>query len=181
MPDFDPFKGQGQTNGLTNVLTASTSGLEGYFNMGKKDKYELELRGSASYNTNKSSLQAHAPQDYWVYLLSPSAAVFLPARVELHTNVNYTIRQKTAAFNADLNVFLWNAWIGKYLLKKDALLIKLAANDLLNQNKGVTRNIAGNFISQNTFSTVRQFFLLSLVWSFSGTGGVATGSPAAGK
>lgn len=156
------------TNGLTNILTSSNTGLEGYLSMGAKNKYTLELKAGATYYSNRSSLQQQAPENYWVYLISPDIDLYFPARFKFHSDVNYTIRQRTAAFTSDLNVFLWSAWVGKYLLKKDALLFKLAANDLLDQNKGVTRSIANNFITQNTYSTVRQFFLFSVVWSFSG-------------
>lgn len=166
------------TNGLINKLTSTSSGLEGYIGRGKKDVFDLDLRVRATYNTNRSSLQQQAAENYWVYVVSPGGDLYLPGRLKIHSDVNYTITQKTPAFTENINVFLWNAWIGKYFLKKNALMVKLAANDLLNQNKGVIRNIANNLITQNTYSTVRQFFLFSVVWNFTSMSRAVTGAPA---
>jgi hypothetical protein len=73
-------------------------------------------------------------------------------------------------FDNNTNIILWNAWVGKKFLKKDALLIKVSANDLLNQNIGFNRTVNSNYISQNTYSTIQRFFLLSVVWNFNKTG-----------
>jgi hypothetical protein len=67
-------------------------------------------------------------------------------------------------------VFLWNAWIGKKLLKNDALLIKASVNDLLNENIGFNRQVNSNFITQNTYSTIQRYFMLSVIWNFNKTG-----------
>jgi len=154
-------------NGLRNISGNSMSSLEGYFGTGKKGRFELQLKANAAYNTNTSSLQQNASQNYWVFVLSPNADIFLPAKFRIHSDVNYTIRQKTPAFTTNLNVFLWDAWIGKSFLKKDVLLIKVVGNDLLDQNKGVSRTMSNNFISQNSYSTIRQYFLFSVNWNFS--------------
>jgi hypothetical protein len=55
-------------------------------------------------------------------------------------------------------------------MKEDALLIKISANDLLNQNIGLDRNIGSNYVSQETYTTVRRFFLFSVAWNFNKNG-----------
>jgi len=63
-----------------------------------------------------------------------------------------------------------NVWAGKKFLKNDALLIKIAVNDLLNQNVGFNRTVNSNFITQNTYSTIKRFGMLSVVWNFTKAG-----------
>lgn len=140
----------------------------------RKEKwYDIGIEASATYNNSKSSIQKDVKTDYWTYQIQPSADVYLPLKFQVHSEINYNIRQQTAMFSGNNNVFLWNAWIGKKLLKKDALLIKLSGNDLLNQNIGLRRNISSNYISENRYATIRRFFLLSVVWNFSNNGATA--------
>lgn len=44
-------------------------------------------------------------------------------------------------------------------------------NDILNQNSGFNRNISGNMITQDYSTTIKRFFMLTLVWDFSKMGG----------
>jgi len=53
------------------------------------------------------------------------------------------------------------------------MLIKLSVNDLLNQNVGFNRTVNSNFISQNTYTTIRRFAMLSVVWNFTKAGTTA--------
>jgi hypothetical protein len=63
-----------------------------------------------------------------------------------------------------------NAWLGKKFLKGDALLVKVSGNDLLNQNIGFNRSATSNFITQTTFSNIKRFYMLSVVWNFTKAG-----------
>jgi len=55
-------------------------------------------------------------------------------------------------------------------LKGDALLIKVSGNDLLNQNVGFNRSANSNFITQTTFTNIKRFYMLSVVWNFTKAG-----------
>jgi hypothetical protein len=136
----------------------------------KEKKFDGSLQGTITYTTSTSSIQTNITTKYWTYTLQPNVDFFLPLKMQIHTDLNYTFRQRTSVFDNNANVALWNAWLGKKLLKGDALLIKVSANDLLNENKGITRNVSSNFISQNSYSTIQRYFMLSLVWNFTKAG-----------
>jgi len=70
-------------------------------------------------------------------------------------------------------VVLLNASIEKKMLKKDQLVLRLSGNDLLNQNIGLNRQVGSNNITQTTYTTIRRYFMLSLVWNFTKMGGAA--------
>ncbi len=65
--------------------------------------------------------------------------------------------------------------LAKHFLKKDALLVKIIGHDLLDQNIGFDRTVNSNFISENTYSTIKRYFLLSVVWNFNKAGTKAPG------
>jgi len=68
---------------------------------------------------------------------------------------------------------LINASLSKTFLKEDNLKLSLSGNDLLNQNVGFSRDINGNFITQSSYTTIKRYFMISLIWDFSKFGGIA--------
>ena len=123
-------------NNITNVTNSSNYTLSNGLYKSKDKKYELGLQTSVTYTKSTSSVQSSIKTNYWTYNVQPNIDVFLPKKFQVHTDVDANFRQKTSAFDFNTNVILWNAWIGKKFLKGDALLLKVSANDLLNQNIG---------------------------------------------
>jgi hypothetical protein len=143
--------------------------------MGKyKEKVlDCSFRANAIYTTSTSSIQTNITTKYWSYELQPTLDFSLPLKMQIHADLDYNFREKTSAFDNNTNVALLNAWLGKKLLKKDQLLIKISGNDILDQNKGISRNVSSNFISQTTNSTIQRYFMLSFVWNFTKAGSAA--------
>ena len=157
-------------NGLTNDTRSGTWSLGSGIYKSKEKKYVLGVDFNASYTTSNSSINTGVVTQYWTYEIQPNADLFLPLRFQLHADADINLRQKTTIFPNNNNVVLINAWAGKKLLAHDALLIKIAVNDLLNQNIGFNRTVNSNFISQNTYSTIKRFAMLSVVWNFAKAG-----------
>jgi len=165
-----------QTNNVTivnnfNNLTRSGSYTGGFsLYKSKEKKYEFYMNANLTYTTSKSSDDPELVTKYFTYSIDPGADVFLPWHVQIHGDADLNIRQKTPVFPTNNNVFLVNGWIGKKLLKNDQLMLKAAVNDLLNQNNGFNRNVSSSFITQNTYSTIKRYFLFSVVWNFTKAG-----------
>ena len=157
-------------NSLLNTTNSGDYTLGLFAGKFKEKKIDISFQASVTYTNSKSSIQSSGSVHYWSYNLNPNADFFLPLALQIHSDLNYTFRQRTSAFDNNANVALWNAWFGKKFLKGEKLLIKVSANDILNQNKGITRNVNSNFISQNTSNSIQRFYLLSLVWNFSKAG-----------
>ncbi|HUB59528.1 MAG TPA: outer membrane beta-barrel protein [Puia sp.] len=165
-----------QTNNVTivnnfNNLTRSGSYTGGLgFWKSKEKKYDINLNGNVTYTTSRSSDDPGLITKYFTYDIQPGMEVFLPWHVQIHGDADLNIRPRSTAFPTNNNVFLVNGWIGKKLLKNDQLLLKAAVNDLLNQNNGFNRNVSSSFITQNTYTTIRRYFLFSVVWNFTKAG-----------
>ncbi|QEC66231.1 outer membrane beta-barrel protein [Panacibacter ginsenosidivorans] len=157
-------------NDSMNVTNSSSYSFGLNINKDKEKKYSIYVSPNATYTISKSSIQQNLETKYWTFTVSTGADIFLPLKFQIHSDCDFNFRQKTSVFENNNNAILWNAWVGKKLLKKDALLIKITGHDLLNQNIGFDRTVNSNYISQNTYSTIQRFFLLSLVWNFTKAG-----------
>ncbi|HVZ26472.1 MAG TPA: outer membrane beta-barrel protein [Sediminibacterium sp.] len=162
-------------NNLENITNSQTVSFGTYVARQVEKVYDNSISANASYTTSTSSIQSNISTHYWTFNISPNFDFYLPGKTQLHTECDFIFRQKTSAFDQNNNVILWSGWIGKKLLKGDAMLIKLQANDILNRNIGFNRSVNTNFITQNTYSTIQRYFMLSLVWNFK-SGGTAAPS-----
>ncbi|MGN6212048.1 outer membrane beta-barrel protein [Parafilimonas sp.] len=137
-----------------------------YVGKTKVEKYDLRIDLTGGYNTSKSNLEAAGIVKYWTYNLHPSLIVFLPFKMQLQSDLNYNFQQKSLIFDNNIRRAIWNVGISKKLMKKDNLKFTLSCNDILNQNIGILRNINTNYITQNTFTTIRRYILLSGTLNF---------------
>jgi len=70
-------------------------------------------------------------------------------------------------FDKNNNVVLWNAYIGRKLLKNDKAIIKISGHDMLNQNIGYNRYINSNVLREDNYQTIKRYFMISFLWNFS--------------
>ena len=91
----------------------------------------------------------------------------LPWKLEFNQNIEISLREKTAMYDKNTNVVLWNAYLGKKFLKDDKGMIKISVNDLLNQNIGYSRFVNNSTITENNYQTIARYFQLSFIWNFS--------------
>ena len=160
-------------NEVLNATNSDSYTIGGGLYKSKDKKYELGIQGSATYTNSVSSIQQRNTTSYWTYYVEPVMELYLPLKFQLHADAIINLRQKTPQFQANNNTFITNAWLGKKMLKKDQLLLKLSANDLFNQNIGLNRYVNSNNITQTTYSTIRRYYMLSLVWNFTKAGSPA--------
>ncbi len=173
--NFNLNKYQNISNNVLNTTNSSNYTGGFYLNKDKEKKYSISLSASATYSSSIPSVQTSIKTQYWTYEIQPNVDIFLPHKFQIHADGDYNIRQKTPVFQVNNNVFLLNAWVGKKFMKNDALLVKVTGNDILDQNVGFNRTINSNIINQSTYTTIRRFFLFSVVWNFTKAGTKAPG------
>ena len=165
-----------ENNNVTIVDAITNTTRSGNYTLGfgfwksKEKKYEFYANANVTYTTSKSSDDPALITHYFTYQINPNADIYLPLNFQIHADGDFNIRQKTAVFTTNNDVFLINAWIGKKLLKNNQLLLKAMVNDLLDQNNGFNRNVSSSFITQNTYSTIKRYFMFSVVWNFTKAG-----------
>lgn len=159
-------------NNITNVTNNETFRVNLGLSKYKEKKFNLYVDMSLSYNTSQSSIRPDVKTNYYSQNHRLYFNYILPLRFEVNTDVNAELRQKTSTFDNNNNVVVWNAYVGKKLFKNDKGLISIKGNDLLDQNKGFSRFIGSNVVTENSYTTLRRYFQLSFTWNFSKTPGV---------
>jgi hypothetical protein len=131
------------------------------------DKYSFELRPEVGRNTSKTTaVKRSATNNYYTYGGYVNGFVMLPGKLELTSNANFDLQQRVEGFGARSNIILWNASLARKVFKDKSGKIFVMANDILDQNRGFNRNISSNFISEERYSRISQYFLLKFEWSF---------------
>ncbi|HEY5369772.1 MAG TPA: outer membrane beta-barrel family protein [Hanamia sp.] len=139
----------------------------------KNNVYELNLSASPAYTTSKSSINPLNKTKYWTYTYSVDGSYMLPGKLEIGSNANFSFSPKLNALAEANNVILWNAYLEKKFLKNDVLTLRASINDILDQNKGYSRNVDtnNNAITEQRYLTFQRYGMLTLTYNFNNKGG----------
>lgn len=163
---------------LKNRTDNNSYGLNVGIYKNKEKKYDIYYNSNISYNSSTSTVNPNLKTNYYTHNHSLYLNVTLPKRFEVNTNVDANFRQKTNLFSGKNNVVLWNAYIGKKFLKNDKGMVSIRANDILDQNRGYQRYVNSNILREETYQTLRRYFLLTFTWNISkNPGGAASPTP----
>jgi len=161
------------SNDEINLTKSTTYSIQLGLSKYEEKKYDFNIRFGPNYTVSGSSLQPEINNNGRGFNGNYYFNFFLPGKFEIASDGSYEFRGKTETFNTDFNRTLINAVIRKTFLKSDNLKLSLSGNDLLNQNVGFTRSTSGNLITQNSYTTIKRYFMLSLTWDFNKVGGAA--------
>jgi len=161
-------------NNALNRIQSASYGAAVEVMKSKEKKYYASVNVGPTYTTNESSLQPDVNDNGWGLKVNGYFNVNLPWKLEINSETRYEYRAKTQSFDTDFSRLIWNAGLSKKFLKSDGLKLTLWANDLLNQNVGFSRNAMGNMIVQNSYTTIKRYFMATLSWDFSQMGGSTT-------
>jgi hypothetical protein len=154
-------------NGQLNKNTNSSLNLSTGFNY-YTDKVSFNYNPSISFQNNTSSLGRITSGKSYSHNHNINGSLYLPYKTEFNTNLQLAFRPANAAFKDPLNVYLWNAYISKKMLKSDALEMKLSVTDILGEKIGYSRYVSGNNISETTFSFIPRYVLVGLTYNLTG-------------
>lgn len=130
----------------------------------------ISFRFSPTYNVSNNSIRNDVSIKYWTFRQDINIERQLPYGFRIGTEVAWNIRQRVDKNEANNNVFHWNAFVSKTLLKDRSLEAKIYANDILNQNVGFRRMQSADMINENTYNVIRRYVMFSLTWNFTQTG-----------
>jgi hypothetical protein len=137
----------------------------------KEKKYDMYIAFGPVYTVSQSSLQPSTNSNGVGYNGYGGFSFYLPWKLSIGTNGNYQYSPKTVSFNESLEKLIINASLSKKFLKSEGLEFKLSGNDLLNQNVGFSRNAYGSTITQNSYISIKRYFMFSISYDFSRMGG----------
>jgi hypothetical protein len=161
------------SNSELNKTTSNT--YRGGLSLNKyvANKFSLNIQAGPTYTTGQSSLQPDINNNGRGFSGNIYFNVNLPWKIEIGGNGDYTYQAPTQSFATDFRQFILNANISKSFYKEKTLKVMISGNDLLNQNSGFSRNADGQNITQSTYTTIKRYFMFSVIWDFNKMGGGA--------
>ncbi len=142
-----------------------SGGLNIQFNF---DSLEFNLENNYSYVNPESSLSEFSNQPYSTQRYTAGLDWRIRGGFQIKASLNYTINQgRSQGF--DQNIFVINAELNKSFLKTQNLILSLNANDILNQNINLIREVNGNVITDNFTRIISRYFLMRLTYKFNTT------------
>jgi hypothetical protein len=165
----------GSYNNFINNLSNRTKSVT--FSFGYGLRYEVENKWSANLkpriglSRSTSSLNPQARTSFLTYGGNAEGRITLPWKLELQSDIDLDWRQRISAFDANPNITYWKAELRKKVFKNKTGIISIVANDILNSYRGINRIINSNFITEERYQRVGQYFQLKLEWSFNKMGG----------
>lgn len=153
-------------NDVTNVT--DNFSISGNVDIGKDvdEWFSSSINYSYAHNISGSSIQDNANIQYWTQTIGADVEFVVKKRFIFNTEATYDIRQKTATFNQNNNVLIWNADFDFKVFKKRTGVFTLHINDILNQNLGFQRYASAYSISQTRYNVIKRYWMLSFTWNF---------------
>jgi len=160
---------------LNTAKSGSYTGSIGFY-WSKSKKLELNAAFKPDYSINSLSLQPQYDNNAKGYIITGNVKIFLPAKFELNSDIDYSYRGSTSVF-ADFDRTIWNASVSRAFLKGNNLKFSISGYDLLNQNRRFDRSVAGNTFRQYTSTVIQRYFMVSLSWDFTKFGILPSANP----
>ncbi len=157
---------QNYSNGVLNLTKNYTFNPGLNFSRYKEKSIEFNLSGGPTYTLSNSSLNPNINNNGWGARGNLDVNVYLPAKFQVGTNSNYQYQGPTQSFPHDFTKTLINLSLIRTFGKTDNLKLELWVNDLLNQNVGFSRNASANLITQNSYTTIKRYFMFTVTYDF---------------
>jgi hypothetical protein len=168
--NFSPRMNGGQNKGFINGLENTTRyfTITPQINIGRfaDKKFDVNLSYGPMYNQSTSSFNTSIVTEYWSQNIGLNLHYFMLKNWVFATDIDANYRKKLSPADNGIHTFVWNASIERKIIPKKDISLIASINDILNQRVGFQPNITSNFISQNTYTTVQRYALLSLRWKF---------------
>lgn len=152
------------TNGKRNnaFLTTPMLGVAVTSNINKQVDFTLSSNTALTFNDN--SLQAQLNSKYIGQTTRFKMNLMPWKGLVLQSDVTYQIYSGlTDTYNE--NYWLWNAGIGYKFLKKQAAEIRFSVNDILEQNKSISRTTTELYYEDIRTLVLKRYFMLTFTYN----------------
>jgi hypothetical protein len=160
---FRYSQGQNLVNDVLNLTKTKETSFRTSFNYDIENKFSCGIGGDWSYQQSVYSLQSRLNQKYWNHEYSANLTGYLPKGFVFNSDAVYNVYTgRSNGYNA--NLLIWNADISKTIFKNKKGVIKLMANDLLNQNQSFRRTTQLNYVQDERINALGRYWQLQFIY-----------------
>jgi hypothetical protein len=95
-----------------------------------------------------------------------NANVYLPKRFSWGTEFTMSFQPKNEWFPTNQNRFVWNGFVQRSFFKNDKAILKITANDILNNNQGYDRQAYQGNTYESSSLVIKRYVLVSFIYNF---------------
>ncbi len=166
-PNFSGNRNNNFINGLANTTNSYNLGFTFRINKYIEKKLDFGLSYTPTFSHSSSTINTTAKTDYWSQQIYNQFSYKFTKGWNINSNIEANFREKLTPTDNNNNAIVWDASVERKLMKKKDLWLAVSVNDILNQNIGFNRNISSNFITENSYTRVQRYALVTLKWKFS--------------
>jgi len=156
-------------NTQKNIAKTLSLTQEAHFRVDITDVIDAEPYVKYTINTSSNSLNEPGINDNF--------RTFIPGI----TGKNYFWKDWTLSYDYSKTLYygykgasnpnILNTYVERRFLKNNMASIRLAVNDVFNQNTGYTNTINGNYSTQSNVNRLGRYYMVSFIWRFRKTNG----------
>lgn len=166
----------GLVNGSKNLADNHnfSGGVTLASNISPKLDFNISLR--PGWNKATNTLQTASNTEFFSQNSSVRLNWILIEGLVLRTDVTHQYYNGLSQ-GFDQNYWLWNLAIGKKLFKNERGEIALAVNDLLKQNRSISRTVTETYVEDNWTNALQRFVMLSFTYNIRNFGNAPQTAP----
>ena len=136
--------------------------------------FDFSLRGNVTSDKTVNTIGRDPRQQFYRYGGTFNVRVFLPHRITLASDINYTATAGDLPAAFQINEWLWNASLQKTLFRNQNGTLAFNMHDILQQRRTIQRSITASHIRDSEVNTITSFFMVSFIYRFNIFRGGAT-------
>ena len=169
-PTFSIRRNVELVNDKKNVTTTRAYGFEISTNTYKAEQYNVWISANMNWNDSKATVSSRATADYWSINLNGNLSKTIAKKFDIGSDISLQMRQKDDRFPDNNSFTTWNGSITKRFFKENQFELKVQVNDILNQNRGYSRDFGSYSFTETYYTTLRRFWLVTATWNISKNG-----------
>lgn len=123
-----------------------------------------------NYSVVRNNVNSESSYNYYNQMIRNDVAYTFWKGIRVASSLHYNYNQGLAdGYNRQF--ILWNASIGKKLMRRQEAEVTLSAYDLLNRNTNVSRSINERYIQDMQNNVLQRYFLLGFTYNLRNFGG----------
>lgn len=168
---FSYTRTPGLVNNIANVSNNYSIGQGIVLSSNISEKIDFTLSYNPSYNIARNTYSSQSNSNYFSQVSSVKFNWLFWKGFVFNTSASHTFYSGLSS-TYDQSYLLWNLGLGYKFLKDQSLQVMFNVNDVLAQNKSISRTVTESYIEDSRTNALTRYFMLTLTYTlrkFKGT------------